>query len=328
MSTTMITLLVAVLGFVAIAGVGFAFTGQDPSTVKAVKRAQSFAKARARDTTGMKTASLTPEQRRAQLLKALRDQERQAKKESVTISARMLQAGFADNPQAYWTISVVVGLVVAFGALVLKQSLIIALGAGFGGGFGLPRWVLGTLGDMRTKKFTAAFPDAMDIIVRGIKSGMPVQDCLRIIGNESAEPLGGEFKKMTESLAMGISVDQALEKMYARVPTQEVRFFAIVLAIQSKTGGNLAEALGNLSNVIRARKMMREKVNALSGEAVASAAIIGSLPPVVIILISLASPTYMQPMFHDPRGHMMLAIGAGVMAFGIFVMRKMINFKI
>lgn len=328
MNPTLISVLAAILGFVAIAGVGFAFTGQDPSTVKAAKRAQSFAKSRARDSAGLKTAGLTPEQRRAQLLKALRDQERQAKKESVTTSARLMQAGFPDNPKVYWIISAVVGLLVAFGALVMKQSPLIALGAGFGAGFGLPRWVLGTLGDMRTKKFTAAFPDAMDIIVRGIKSGMPVQDCLRIIGNESAEPLGGEFKRMTESLAMGISVDQALEKMYSRVPTQEVRFFAIVLAIQAKTGGNLAEALGNLSAVIRARKMMREKVNALSGEAVASAAIIGSLPPVVILLISLASPTYMQPMFHDPRGHMMLAVGAGIMGFGILVMRKMINFKI
>ena len=328
MNTTIITLLAAVLGFVTIAGIGFAFTGQDPSTVKATKRAQSFAKSRTRDNAGLKTPGLTPEQRRAQLLKALREQERQAKKESVTISARMLQAGFPDKPHIYWIISAVVGVLALVGALVFKQSPLIALGAGFGAGFGLPRWVLGTLGDMRTKKFTAAFPDAMDIIVRGIKSGMPVQDCLRIIGNESAEPLGGEFKKMTESLAMGISVDQALEKMYSRIPTQEVRFFAIVLAIQAKTGGNLAEALGNLSAVIRARKMMREKVSALSGEAVASAFIIGSLPPVVITLIAVTNPAYMKPMFHDPRGHTMLAIGAGIMTFGIVVMRKMINFKI
>ena len=123
-------------------------------------------------------------------------------------------------------------------------------------------------------------------------------------------------------------MDNALEKMFARMPTQEVRFFAIVLAIQAKTGGNLAEALGNLSTVIRARKMMREKVKALSGEAVASAIIIGSLPPGVVALISITSPAYMAPLFTDPRGHVMLMIGGAMMAFGIFVMKKMINFKI
>ncbi len=127
---------------------------------------------------------------------------------------------------------------------------------------------------------------------------------------------------------MGLTMDQSLEKMYERMPTQEVRFFAIVLAIQAKTGGNLAEALGNLSTVIRARKLMREKIKALSGEAVASAFIIGSLPPAVVGLISFTSPAYMHPMFTDPRGHVMLMMGAGLMAFGIFVMRKMINFKI
>jgi len=133
---------------------------------------------------------------------------------------------------------------------------------------------------------------------------------------------------MTESLGMGVSMDQALDKMFERMPTPEVRFFAIVLAIQAKTGGNLAEALANLSTVIRARKLMREKIKALSGEAVASAFIIGSLPPGVIALISFTSPTYMAPMFHDQRGFVMLAIGGGMMALGIFVMRRMINFKI
>ena len=127
---------------------------------------------------------------------------------------------------------------------------------------------------------------------------------------------------------MGISIDQALDKMYARMPTPEVRFFSIVLAIQSKTGGNLAEALGNLSTVIRARKLMREKIKAMSGEAVASAIIIGSLPPGVVGLISVTSPAYMQPMFNDPRGHIMLMVGAFWMCLGIFTMRKMINFKI
>jgi tight adherence protein B len=125
-----------------------------------------------------------------------------------------------------------------------------------------------------------------------------------------------------------MSMDQALDKMFERMPTPEVRFFGIVLAIQSKTGGNLAEALGNLSSVIRARKLMREKIKALSGEAVASAWIIGSMPPGVVLMISMLSPTYMVPMFTDHRGQVMLGAGAFWMALGIFTMRKMINFKI
>jgi tight adherence protein B len=115
--------------------------------------------------------------------------------------------------------------------------------------------------------------------------------------------------------------------MYERMPTNELLFFAIVLSIQAKTGGNLAEALGNLSTVLRARKLMGEKIKALSAEAVASAFIIGCLPPGVVVLITVTSPAYMQPLFTDPRGHLMLLAGGIWMSIGIFVMRKMINFK-
>jgi tight adherence protein B len=122
-------------------------------------------------------------------------------------------------------------------------------------------------------------------------------------------------------------MEQGLEKMYERMPTSELRFFTIVLAIQQKTGGNLAEALANLSAVLRARKLMREKVKALSSEATASAMIIGALPPGVILMIQVTSPAYMATMYTDPRGHLMLMGGALWMATGIFVMHRMINFK-
>jgi tight adherence protein B len=216
-----------------------------------------------------------------------------------------------------------VGLVL----LLLRQMPILALGAAFAAGFGLPRWVVGMMAKARTKKFTEAFSDAIDIIVRGIKSGLPVHDCLKIIGKECPEPLAGEFRVLVENTGMGMSMDQALERMYERMPTNELRFFTIVLTIQAKTGGNLAEALGNLSTVLRGRKLMAEKIKALSAEAVASAFIIGSLPPGVIVLISVTAPTYMAPMFTDQRGHFMLMIAGFWMSVGIFVMRKMINFK-
>ncbi len=211
--------------------------------------------------------------------------------------------------------------------VILRQPLWAAPCLGAAAGAGLPMWVIGFLAKLRIKKFTEAFSDAMDIIVRGIKSGLPVHDCLKIIGRETPEPLAGEFRRLMESIGMGMTFDQALERMYERTPTAELRFFSIVMNVQQKTGGNLAEALGNLSAVLRARKLMREKIKALSSEATASAMIIGCLPPGVVTMISVTQPTYMYPMWHDHRGQLMLMGGVFWMSFGIFVMRRMINFK-
>ena len=330
MGATIITAMAALLGFLVIAGLGLALSGPSAGQARTLKRAQAIVGGGrdAPSARGRRPAASAQDNRRRQILKTLRDQEKQQKKATLTVEAKLQQAGLPDNVRGFWIICVVVGVVVAGLVLAVGQKWFIGLGLGFAAGFGLPRWVLGFLGARRTKKFTEAFPDAMDIITRGIRSGLPVHDSLRVIGQETAEPLAGEFKRLVEAIGMGVSVDQALDKMYARMPTPEVRFFAIVLAIQAKTGGNLAEALGNLSSVIRARKLMREKIKAMSGEAVGSAIIIGSLPPGVVGLISVTSPAYMQPMFSDPRGHIMLMVGAFWMSLGIFTMRKMINFKI
>ncbi|MDP1600642.1 type II secretion system F family protein [Phenylobacterium sp.] len=322
----LLTLLIAVLGFVVIAGVGFALAGGSGSAdAKTLKRAQAIVGGDARESRRRPVAA--QDQRRKQILKTLRDQDRQQKKATLSLSARLQQAGLGISVQTFWVISVVVGVLVFGVAIILKPSPLIALGLAFASGLGLPRWVVGFIANRRIKKFTSDFPDAMDIIVRGIRSGLPVHDSLRVIAQESSEPLASQFNRLVESLSMGASVDQALEKMHENMPTPEVRFFSIVLAIQQKTGGNLAEALANLSTVIRARKLMREKAKALSGEAVASAAIIGSLPPVVATLISITAPDYMRPLFTDPRGHLMLMAGAFWMTIGVLSMRKMINFK-
>jgi tight adherence protein B len=324
----MLFVLAGILGFITIAGLGFAFAGGDSDTTKAAKRAQIIAKGGERQASvRAKAAANTPDARRQAILKALKDQERKQKKASLSIAARLQAAGLGDNVKMFWIVSGVLGLFVAMIILLLGQSPLLALGAGFAAGVGLPRWVLGFLVKGRAQKFTEAFADAVDIIVRGIKSGLPVHDCLKIIGKECPEPLAGEFRTLTENVAMGVPMDAALEKMYERMPTNELRFFSIVLAIQQKTGGNLAEALSNLSTVLRARKLMKEKIKALSAEAVASAFIIGLLPPGVVILISVTSPAYMAPMFSDPRGHLMLLASAVWMSIGIFVMRNMINFK-
>lgn len=324
----MIFILAGVLGFITIAGLGFVFAGGDNSSSKTAKRAQLIAGGERQTAAARaKAAANTPDARRKAILKTLKEQDQQKKKASLTIAARLRAAGLGDNTRNFWIVSGAIGLVVGLALLLLRQMPLIALGAAFAAGFGLPRWVVGMMATARTKTFTAAFPDAIDIIVRGIKSGLPVNDCLKIIGKECAEPLAGEFRVLAENVAMGMTMEQALERMHERMPTNELRFFTIVLSIQAKTGGNLAEALGNLSTVLRARKLMGEKIKALSAEAVASAFIIGSLPPGVVALISITAPTYMAPMFTDQRGHLMLMVAAVVMTMGIFVMRKMINFK-
>jgi tight adherence protein B len=324
------TIVAAVLGFLTVAGFGFALAGGDGEN-RVTKRAKAVVRTSA-DERAARTARgrvVNPQEtRRRQILKTLKEQERQQKKARVTLQARLNQAGLGDNVRNFWIASGIIGIIVLVLALVLRQPIPIAGGLAFAAAFGLPRWVVGMLATRRCKKFVASFSDAMDIIVRGIKSGLPVHDCLKVIARESPEPLASEFVRLVENLGMGMSIDQALDKMYTSMPTPEVRFFSIVMSIQQKTGGNLAEALANLSTVLRARKMMREKVKAFSSEAIASASIIGVLPPGVIVLVMMTSPAYMMPMFIDPRGHLMLLIGGSWMALGIFVMRRMINFKI
>jgi tight adherence protein B len=323
----MLIILVAILGFAAVAGAGFALSGGGVNA-RTMKRAHAITAGAQLDRASRAKAAVNdPAARRKQLLKTLKEQERRQRKASFSLTARLQQAGLSLSVRTFWIISGALGASVFVIVLMFRQPLLAVLGLTFAAGLGLPRWVVGFLSTRRAKKFTEHFSDAIDIIVRGVKSGLPVNDCLRIIARESPSPLGPEFHRLVESLAMGLTMEQGLEKMYERMPTSELRFFTIVLAIQQKTGGNLAEALANLSSVLRGRKLMREKVKALSSEAIASATIIGVLPPGVVTLISVTSPNYMAVMFSDPRGHAMLLAGAVLMSLGVFVMRRMINFK-
>ena len=325
----LLTLLIAVLGFVAIAGVGLALAGGSTADAKTLKRAQALVGGEeVREANRRRPAVNAQEQRRRQIIKTLKDQDREQKKALLSISSKLRQAGIGMKVGTFWLISAGLALVVLLVVWAVTKMPLAAVGLAFAAGLGLPRWVVGAIAKSRIKKFTEAFPDAMDIVVRGIKSGLPVHDSLRVIAKETPEPLAGQFHRLVEGIGMGMTIDQALDKMHAEMPTPEVRFFAIVLAIQAKTGGNLAEALGNLSTVIRSRKLMREKVKALSAEAVASAAIIGCLPPAVAILIFITAPDYMGPLFTDPRGRVMLMIGAFWMTLGVLSMRKMINFRL
>lgn len=326
----LLLILVGVLAFVSVAGVGLAVAGAGSGSGAMRKRAQTLVQ-RGRGDRVQRQAGRGPGadagQRRKQILRTLEEQERKRRAAAFDATAKLRQAGLSVSAMTFWLMSGGLGLVVAVFALVLHMKLIMALMMGFVGGAGVPLWFIGVLAKRRRAKFGSAFADAVDIIVRGLRSGLPLHDCLKVIGKECPEPLAGEFRRLVEGVAMGVTLDQGLERMHDRLPTPELKFFSIVLNIQQKTGGNLGEALGNLSAVLRSRRMMREKIKALSSEAVSSAAVIGCLPPGVGALITMTNPHYLQVMFVDPRGHMLLAIAAVIMSFGIFVMRKMINFK-
>jgi tight adherence protein B len=199
--------------------------------------------------------------------------------------------------------------------------------AAFAVGFGLPRWTLSFLTARRRKKFTSEFANAIDVIVRSVKSGLPTNEALRIVARESPNPVGGEFTRLVEGLKVGVSLDMGLKRMFDSMPTPEVGFFSIVMTIQSRSGGNLSEALGNLAAVLRDRKRLEGKIRAMSSEAKASSMIIGSLPPGVMLLVYLTTPEYIKLLFTEKMGNLMLAGCAVWMSIGIFVMRKMINFK-
>lgn len=329
MDPNLVFLLAGGVGFVCIAGIAVLLLGGDSSSAKATKRLAGVGSGPARG--AQRSSARNPAEqagaRRKQILTGLKELERQERKEKLTLEARLRQAGLTMPVKTFWIISGGVGFVFALLAMVLSRNVVIGAGVLFVGGFGLPRWWIGMLGARRLKAFTGEFPNAIDVVVRGIKSGLPVNDCLKLIAQESPEPSATEFRKLLENLSGGLTTDEAMQKMYGRMPTPEVRFFAIVLSIQSKTGGNLAEALNNLSVVLRSRALMKEKIKAMSGEAVASAAIIGCLPPGILIMVTVTTPGYMVPLFTTSTGHIALGIGVVMMATGIFVMRRMINFK-
>jgi tight adherence protein B len=210
--------------------------------------------------------------------------------------------------------------------LVSGGGLLVAMALAFAGAFGIPRWLLSFLKKRRESKFLNGFPDAVDIIVRGVKAGLPLLDCLKMIASESPEPVKSEFRMIVETQAVGMPLGDACQKLYEDMPLPEANFFGIVIAIQQKAGGNLAEALGNLSRVLRDRKKMKAKIQAMSQEAKASAGIIGSLPLAVMALVYLSSPQYITLLWTEPLGRMMLAASAVWMFIGVMVMKKMINF--
>lgn len=252
--------------------------------------------------------------------------EKHKKNKRVPLSVRIAQAGLKWSKQRFILTAAAIGLGFTVLGMMSGAGLAVAAALGFAGAFGVPFWLLSYLKKRREAKFLDTFPDAVDIIVRGVKAGLPLLDCMKMITIEAPEPLKSEFRAIVETQAVGMPLGEACGKLYEDMPLAEANFFAIVISIQQKAGGNLAEALGNLSNVLRDRKKMKGKIRAMSQEAKASAGIIACLPVAVMLLVYLSSPHYIALLWTEPLGRLMLAGSAIWMFMGVMVMKKMINF--
>src|SRR5258708_424615 len=265
--------------------------------------------------------------RREQVEETLKEIDVKAKKpKSLPLPMKIAQAGLSWSKNQFLMISAGLGLIGFLAVFVMAGSLLPAVGVGFAAAFGVPRWLLSFLKKRREKKFLNHFPDGVDVIVRGIKSGLPLLDSLKIIALDAQEPIKSEFRAIVETQTIGMPIGEACAKLYERMPLPEANFFGIVISIQQKAGGNLSEALGNLSRVLRDRKKMKAKIQAMSMEAKASASIIGALPICVGTLVWLTSPDYIELLWTTDLGRMMIAGCAMWMGIGVFVMKQMINF--
>lgn len=325
MGGTLVFILTALLFFGAIGGVAFVFTGESGASKKRMASVS-------RPTAGglnARIAADNSQQKRKNVQALLKDLEKQQadKKQRPSLRKRIEQAGLKITPRTFWTICGGAALATAAVCLVTHQPLIATALAPFVVGLGLPRWMLSYLRKRRVKKFTGEFANAIDVIVRSVKSGLPTNEALKIVAKESPDPVGPEFTELCESMKVGVTLEQGLKKMYDHMPTPEVSFFWIVMSIQLKSGGNLSEALSNLANVLRDRKRLQGKIRAMSSEAKASAMIIGSLPPAVMGMVWLSTPDYIDSLFTERMGNIMLLGCLVWMGVGIAVMQKMISFK-
>jgi tight adherence protein B len=295
----------------------------------AEKRLQGVSESKVVRTQNRVQAELT-QNRRKQVAESLKEMEsRQKEKEKITLRLRLERAGLDITPQAFWIASGIGGIFV--GGLTYfalpGTHFIVAVAAAFAGAFGLPRFVVAHMAKRRQAKFVAEFANSIDVIVRGVKSGLPLNECLSIIGRESPSPIREEFQEIVEQQRVGIPLADCFERMMARMPLPEVKFFSIVIGIQQQAGGNLSEALGNLSGVLRDRRRLQAKVKALSAEAKASAAVLGALPFIVMSMVYITTPNYIALLWTTKMGQFLLLVAGAWMTVGLLVMRKMINFK-
>jgi tight adherence protein B len=322
-------LAVAFLAAVSVGGVFYVFVYPLLSgEAMAEKRREALSSSASQRRANDRLAEATANRKRAvsDSLKEL--EQRENVKQRVSLQDMIARAGLSITPKQFHMASAGAGAFFALFAFAASGNLLAGALAALIGGLGLPRWFLSFRQKRRINKFILEFPNAIDIIVRGIRSGLPLADCIRIIAAEAQDPLKSEFKAIVEAQQLGLSIGDACARLFKRMPISEANFFVIVIQIQQKAGGNLSEALGNLSKVLRERKRMKDKISALSMEAKASAWIIGALPLIVAVLVQVSSPGFIAPLFTTQMGHIMLVASAFWMMCGIMVMRNMVNFDI
>lgn len=241
---------------------------------------------------------------------------------------KLTRAGLDMSPGRFATFAVLSGVVVAGLVMAFGHAPHWALAAALICAFGLPNVYLSRRIGKRKKRFIALFPEAVDLMVRGLKSGVPITQTIVSVGHEIQEPIAGEFRRVADSAALGVPLIDALWDAAKRVDTAEFRFFVVALTIQRETGGNLAETLENLADILRRRLQMQLKVKALSSEARSSAMIIGILPFAMFGILMLLNPDYAMKLVTDPRGMMMAGAGLFLMFLGVVVMARMVKFEI
>jgi len=317
---------VAAIALAAAAAGGVAYVFLYPMLSGEV-RAEKRQKALVATSPDRRLERITAVSRREQVAQSLKEIEsREKARNKVTIELRIAQAGLSWTRTRFVVLSAALGVFLALVLFAASGNALMAAGGLLVGGLGLPRWLLGMLKTRRIKRFTDELPNAMDVIVRGIRSGLPLGDCIRVVANESPEPIKSEFKAIVDAQTLGMSITDAIARLHERMPVPEANFFAIVIGIQQKAGGNLSEALSNLSRVVRERKKMAGKIKAMSMEAKASAVIIAALPFVVAFLTYLSSPDYIELLWTTGTGKLFLAASGIWMLTGILVMKKMIAF--
>lgn len=241
---------------------------------------------------------------------------------------RIDRAGLSLSVGAYAGLSAGLGVLgLVAGLFAPGSNPLIAMLAAVVLGIGLPHLTLTVLASQRRATFLNNFPEAIDLMVRGIRSGLPVTEGMKSVAQEEPDPVGGEFRRVVDGLAIGRTLTDSLQDAARRIGAPEFDFFVVTLSVQKETGGNLAETLDNLADILRKRRQAKLKIKALSAEARMSALIIGALPFVMFVIISIIQPSYTGQLLSDPRGHVMIAAGLLWLAVGGVVMSRMVNIK-
>jgi tight adherence protein B len=320
-------LVLALLAIIGVGALGFALV---PSLLPGTNRVDKRIKAVQGDVQLQRReadASRNRDVRRKQISDTLRQQnEALGKARKVSLQDQIYHSGMKIKARDWVRNQIIIGVVIALVIFAVQVPWYFAVIFGAASGYLLPKFWMGQRRKRHQNAYLEELPNAVEAIVRGVKSGLPLNDSMRLVAKEAKEPIKTEFQRVLDQQQMGKSPTEAVQVLYDRMPLPEVNFLVVVITVQQQAGGNLSEALGNLARVLRNRKKMKQKIKAMSSEAKASAGIIGSLPFVVGTLVTLTTPTYMVPLFTTTLGFVWLGIAASLMLMGGWIMSKMVAF--